>query len=349
MVVGRGLCMKTRVAVVGSGFGLYGQLPAFQRIPDCEVVGIAGRNSDRLLNYCRQTNVPAFADWRSMLDQARPEAIAIAVVPSRQYEIASEALDRGLSVFAEKPLALDLAQATALLEKARAKKVAHMVDFLFPEIPEWRRARQILEEGAVGRLHSVHVRWLFRSYDHKNNIQGWKTCPKEGGGALSFYVSHVFYNLEHFFGKIESLKCKLHGSPPYEETHVRLDLTFCDGGNGVVEFWCDVVRLKAHSWSVLCDTGALLLDNTSSSFTRGFEITQRSKLGATSSKIVVQQTEADPAVDERVPLIKSLAERFIAWHRGGPPSHPDFSDGVRVQHLIECARKSAATNERQSC
>lgn len=78
--------MKTRVAVVGSGFGLYGVLPAFQRIPECEVAGIFGESSERLLNYCGRTGVPFFSDWRAMLEQCRPEAVAVAVIPRHQPE-----------------------------------------------------------------------------------------------------------------------------------------------------------------------------------------------------------------------------------------------------------------------
>jgi len=339
--------MKTRVAVVGSGFGLYGQLPAFQRIPDCEVVGIAGKNTDRLVNYCRQTNVPVFTDWRTMLDQARPEAIAIAVVPSHQYEIADEALNRGISVFAEKPLALNLAQAAALLEKARVKKVAHMVDFLFPEIPEWRQLKQLIESPALGQLAAIHAMWFFRSYDVRNNVHGWKSRPEEGGGAVSFYLSHALHNLEFLGGRIQSLECLLNHDPDAPgsgETSAELKFKLLSGrtqgAGGTIRFDCANSGFSQHSWEIIGTRGSFILKNASASFTSGFELTSLAeglKIHNPQSAIRNQ----DPSVDERVPLVQSLAERFIAWHRGGPPARPDFSDGVRVQHLIESARSSA--------
>jgi predicted dehydrogenase len=339
--------MKTRVAVVGSGFGLYGVLPAFQQIPDCAAVGIFGESSDRLLNYCHQTAVPFFSDWRAMLDECRPDAIAVAVIPRHQREIISCALERGISVLAEKPLAIDLAQATAVLEQARAKKVAHMVDFLFPEIPEWRRARELLDQGVIGRPLELCLIWAFMSHDIKNKIQGWKTRPEEGGGALSFYFSHAFYNLEYFLGKIQSLQCTLLRAPDAPgtgETTLSLKLTFQNGCKATVLFECAFPGNPGHFWIFQGDGGSLTLENTSGSFTRGFELTLHPKT-APKEKIPVTPLPSDPSLDERVPLVKSLAERFLRWHRDSVPAHPDFAAGLRVQHLIELARTSSEQKE----
>ncbi len=334
--------MKTRVAVVGSGFGLYGVLPAFQRIPECAAVGIFGESSERLLNYCGRTGVPFFSDWRAMLDECRPDAIAVAVIPRHQHEILACALERGISVFAEKPLAVELRQAHELLEQARAKKVAHMMDFLFPEISEWSRARELLEEGAIGRVRHFKMNWRFLSYDIRHKLEGWKTRPEEGGGALSFYFSHVFYNLEFFLGKMRALRCGLvytPGTPGAGETGVNLALEFENGCAGEVIFDCAHPGGHEHAWEFQGEDGSLALEKTSESFTRGFALTRRPRNGA-AEKIAVQPLECDPSLDERVALVQSLAGRFIRWQREGVAARPDFADGLRVQQLIELARAS---------
>jgi len=343
--------MKTRVAVVGAGFGLYGLLPAFQRIADCEAAGICGRNSERLLNYCRQTAVPVFSDWRAMLDQCRPDALAVAVIPCHQREIISAAVERGISVFAEKPLAVNPAQAAALLELARAKKVANMVDFLFPEIPEWRRAGELLRQGAIGRPIHLKMNWRFLSHDIKNNIRGWKTRTEEGGGALSFYFCHVFYSLEFFLGKMQSLCCGLvraPGAPGDGETGVSLAAQFQNGCAGNVLFDCAFPGGHEHAWEFQGDAGSLVLEKTSASFTRGFELTLRPKSGPV-EKVSVPAPASDRSLYENVVLVQSLAERFIAWQRGSVPARPDFSDGLRVQQLIQLARLSFERRESVPC
>jgi predicted dehydrogenase len=342
---------KTRVAVVGSGFGLYGVLPAFQQIPACAVVGLCGRSSERLLNYCQKTAVPVFHDWRAMLEQCRPDALAVAVVPSRQHEILSCAIARGISVFAEKPLAVNPAQAAALLEQARAKKAAHMVDFLFPEIPQWRRAGELLAQGAIGRVLHCQMNWRFLGYEIKNKIQGWRTRPEEGGGALSFYFCHVFYSLEFFLGKMQSLRCGLVHTPDAPgagETGVSLAAEFQNGCAGNVIFDCAFPGAHEHAWEFHGEAGSLILEKTSASFTRGFELTRRPKNGP-AEKVSVPPLPCDPSLYENVPLVRSLAGRFLHWQRDSVPARPDFADGLRVQHLIELARQSSHLKKSLLC
>jgi predicted dehydrogenase len=292
--------MKTRVAVAGSGFGLYGVLPAFQRIPECAAVGIFGESSERLLDYCGRTGVPFFSDWRVMLDECRPDALAVAVIPRHQHEILACALERGIAVFAEKPLAVELGQAGELLEQARAKKAANMMDFLFPEIPEWSRARELLEQGAIGPVRHFRMNWRFQSHDIRNQLEGWKTRPAEGGGALSFYFSHVFYNLEFFLGKMRALRCELvhrPETPGAGETGVNLAVEFENASAGEVIFDCAYAGGQEHAWEFQGEAGSLALQKTLESFTRGFELTRRPKNGAV-EKVVVKPLPCDPSLDE---------------------------------------------------
>ena len=50
-----------------------------------------------------------------------------------------------------------------------------MVDFEFPEIPQWIHTKNILENGKIGEILSVELDWNFLSYDLANNIKSWKT------------------------------------------------------------------------------------------------------------------------------------------------------------------------------
>ena len=81
-----------------------------------------------------------------------------------------------------------------------------MIDFIFPEIPEWNTAKKTIENQLIGKIHNVNVDWKFLSYDLRNHIKSWKTDVEQGGGALSFYFSHVFYYLEYFLGRIKNLQ-----------------------------------------------------------------------------------------------------------------------------------------------
>ena len=73
--------MTSKVAIIGSGFGMYGLLPSFSRIDECDVVSICGKNSDRMEQYCKKFNLNHYDNWKEMLHTEHPDAIAIAVVP----------------------------------------------------------------------------------------------------------------------------------------------------------------------------------------------------------------------------------------------------------------------------
>ena len=83
--------MTTKIAIVGSGFGMYGLLPAFSDIKGCKVVSICGKNSERMLDYCKKLNLNQYTNWKEMLQKEKPDAVAIAVIPKHQYTIAKYA------------------------------------------------------------------------------------------------------------------------------------------------------------------------------------------------------------------------------------------------------------------
>ena len=81
--------------------------------------------------------------WRAMADHPGLDALAIAVPPRLQPEIAVRALKAGKAVFLEKPLAANLEGAHAVREQAVASGRPVMIDFEFCELPHWQRATTI--------------------------------------------------------------------------------------------------------------------------------------------------------------------------------------------------------------
>lgn len=335
--------MKVRLAIIGSGFGLYGLLPAFQRIRQCQVVGFCARASPRVVDYCRSTGVgPLFDNWQQMIEETQPDALAIAVVPKYQHAIARHALRRGIAVFAEKPLAASLAQARELLRLARRSECAHMVDFIFPELPAWRAARAALQAGRIGQVAQVVVNWSFLSYDLRNRLSTWKTDPAQGGGALAFYGCHLFHNLEFFLGPIRRLYCRLDVASSDEsagETAVNLQVKFRQGAVGSIVLNCASRGLSAHRWEFYGDRGALVLHNDAEGFSPDFNVALSTSCSA-SRKLPLTKIPRRADLDDRVPLVERLGKRFIHWCGGGDTAEPNFVEGCRVQQLLEIARQS---------
>lgn len=331
----------TKVAIVGGGFGLYGLLPAFHSLQGCKVVSICSEKTERLLNDCKKRGIErVYTDWKEMLDAEKPDAVAIAVIPKYQYEIARYALSNDMAVFAEKPLALTVKDASELCELATRKKLPNTMDFLYPEIPEWAEAKRMLANDRVGKVLDVKVEWKFLSHDLKNAIRSWKTDPEQGGGALLFYLPHVFYYLEYFLGRIKELGCTVSTSEKSlnrGETAVDMAILFENGCTGKVNFDSAYTGQQKHTLEFRGEGGTLLLQNNSDSWVDNFELVLVNAQGTRRIKPDIQLI-SDSAGDQRVKLVRIIAKRFISWCNTGIASKPDFQDGLRVQQLIEMAK-----------
>ena len=336
--------MNTKVAIVGSGFGMYGLLPAFSRIKECKVVSICGKNSEMMSNYCKKLGLNRYTDWRKMLQKEKPDAVAIAVIPSHQYEIAIYALENGMAVFAEKPLTTSFDTSLELNKLAKKKRMPNMLDFLFPEIPEWHAAKKAIENGLIGEILKVNVDWTFLSYDLMNHIKSWKTDVKQGGGALSFYFSHVFYYLEYFLGRIKNIECNFSSSEKSlnkGESGIDMTISFENGCVGNAHMDISNADQQKHKVEFHAEGKTIILQNFNSNFVDNFELILNTSKGIEKIKPdMLLDSSYDESEDPRVKVIKPIAERFINWCNTGNTAKPDFEDGLRVQELIKMARIS---------
>ena len=101
------------LGIVGCNYGRIVQLPAFRADPRCDVVALAGSNAARAGEFAHAAGVSkAYGDWRALVEDPSVQAVAIATVPSLQAQIAIHALAIGKPVFAEKPMAGNLTDAS---------------------------------------------------------------------------------------------------------------------------------------------------------------------------------------------------------------------------------------------
>jgi D-xylose 1-dehydrogenase (NADP+, D-xylono-1,5-lactone-forming) len=328
------------IAFIGSGFGLYGLLPAFYKIKQCNIIAYCGKKTERSLNYCSSINLNRIYDkWEDVFLNEKIDAIAIAVTPIQQYEIARYALINGIHVFAEKPLALNYKQAKELTELSIKNNIITAVDFIFPEIPAFIEVKRLIKTGELGDLKSISIAWKFLSYDLKNNINGWKTNSDLGGGALSFYCSHILYYLEWLIGKINITSSHFYfpkNTESTSESALKIEFEFGLSGKGYIDFDCFCSDKFEHIVKVEGKKKIISLVNKKNNCD-GFNIQNVTNIE--SEYITPPQKILDKTVeDERVKYINKIAERFIRSIDTKNIMTPNFMDGLRVQELIEDIR-----------
>jgi predicted dehydrogenase len=327
-----------KVGIVGSGFGIVGLLPAFGSIKECKVVAVCAKESVPLTNYCKRAGIKNIhTDWQALLENEDLDAIAIAVTPHAQFQIAKAAIMKGLHVFAEKPLAANVMEAKELLLLARKKKITHGIDFMFPEIPEWEKVKELIEGQAFGKLQHISVSWDWLSGNIKHQQTSWKTTLAEGGGALSFYFSHGLHYLEHFVGKITHAKSLLSYTPLSRESEAGADilLRFKGGITGHVHVSSNSPGLIKHQLIFQCEKGVIVLENENA-VVDNFTIKIYSQSGI--KRLSAKKGRNRKNEDERVKIVRKLATRFVDACIARKQTSPSFVEGLRVQELIEKIR-----------
>ncbi|MEZ4617350.1 MAG: Gfo/Idh/MocA family oxidoreductase [Caldilineaceae bacterium] len=148
-----------RIGVIGIGwYAGTALIPQLRATGRAEIVAIARRSADRLALAQQQLKVPdAYTDWREMLDKSHLDAVVISTPPNAHVEPTLAALERGLHVFVEKPLAVTSADAQRMAAAAAKTDRVVMVGYNARGMGSWRTVKRLLGEGAIGTLRQVNV------------------------------------------------------------------------------------------------------------------------------------------------------------------------------------------------
>jgi len=320
-------------------------MPAFRQDCRCEVVALAGTDVARTAELARAANVArALGNWQALVEEPTVAVVAVAVPPHLQPAIAQRALELGKPVFLEKPLAADLTGAQMILDSARKSNRPAIIDFNFPELASWQRARAMLEDGTIGRLQNVFVTWNFESRATRLRLESWKTCGEGGGGLLGNFVSHCFYNLEWLCGPISGLTGRAFALPERNtDGSIALALAFASGAGGSLQVSCASFLGSGHRIELYGEDGTLVLCNPSADYFRGFELRLGRRGDAALKPVAIEDAVENQFSDSRTAPVRRLVSRFVdACERGGTPS-PGVAEGFRVQSLIDVARRAHAS------
>jgi predicted dehydrogenase len=331
---------ELKIGIVGLGFGQRVHLPIWKSLPGCEVVAVCSRHVDKASDVAAKHGIAnAFADPDEMLSSVGLDAISVAVPPAQQPAILASAARKKVAVFMEKPLAADLASAKSSIEIIARSGVKTGVDFIFPELETWKKAKQMLNAGDIGGISHLAVTWRMETHAPRTGPVAWKRDPDEGGGALAAFASHSFYYMEWLFGRIRRLRAMVypaHGS----EDRVDALMEFDAGKTGSIALSTDTVGERRHIVEIYGDSGTLVLSNIGEDYVNGFTLTHVTRESKKATQISAEPRRYD---DGRAAATESLIRRFADALRSGQKMVPDISDGLRVQQLMDATRRSAAS------
>ncbi len=178
---------RMRVGIIGCGYQ-GGRLVEAIGLSDSLVV-VACADTDaaaaaNLATVAGETSTHASAD--DLLANADVEVVMVATPHHVLAEVSLKAIRTGKHVLAEKPIAMNEAEAIQIEQAVADMGVCYMAGYSFRYLPAWQQVHALLAAGAVGEIVSVTGFFGTRPMS-----SGWIADPAYGGGPLLYLGSHL--------------------------------------------------------------------------------------------------------------------------------------------------------------
>jgi predicted dehydrogenase len=192
-----------RGALIGHGFiAEHGHLPAYVAANEAgtpiEIVAVADPCAARRAKaLAANPHFRVYEDVGALLKAERDlDFVDISTPPSEHAAIAHAALNKGLHVFCEKPLATSSRDAASMLDHAARARRVLMPSHNYKHAPVVRAVRRALAGGTIGDVHLVTLH-TFRN-THAKGVSEWRPDWRRerrysGGGIAMDHGSHTFY------------------------------------------------------------------------------------------------------------------------------------------------------------
>jgi predicted dehydrogenase len=346
-----------RVGVIGLGWAGQQHIAAYGPLAGAQVVAIAGLEEPVRAKLAARHGIEhQLARWEDLIDLDGLDAVSVAVPTFLHAPIAIAALQRGIHVLSEKPIALNASQADAMVQAARTADRVLDVAFNHRQRGDIQKLKEAIDAGRLGRPYYAKAWWLRRT--GIPTLGSWFTRAElAGGGPLVDIGVHVLDYSLFLLGnpEVRAVSASTYdllasagfgSSPTSRKTGATDAKTF------------DVEDL-ASVFMRLADGGTLLVEASWAAHRRDgdeFGITVYGTDGG--AELIVDDyaprgslrifTDDDgAAVATRVPVQpgrghKAVVEQFVEKVRSGDRRRYDGSNAAAIARVVDACYRSAA-------
>lgn len=216
-----------RIGLLGTGpWARTAHAPALETHPEVDFVGVWGRRPDAAKELADRHGVRAYHDVEALFSDV--DAVAVALPPHIQADLAVRAARAGLHLLLDKPLATTVEQARAVADAARESGVASVVFFTirFQTEPEtW-----IAEQAAAKGWFTAHAQWLGSVFSGDSDSPYAQSPWRREKGALWDVGPHALSVLLPVLGPVDHVSAAARGA----DGTVHLVLTHDSGASSTV-------------------------------------------------------------------------------------------------------------------
>ena len=165
---------KVRIGVIGCGsIAQYRHLPEYAASKEVELVAVCDSVEDRVKEVAKKYHAKPYTNYRELLQSGEVDAVSVCTPNYLHASMSIEALNNGLHVLCEKPMATSREEAAAMIEAATASGKKLMIAHNQRFVRSHQLARQLIESGSLGKIYS------FRTAFGHPGPEGWSVDGKD--------------------------------------------------------------------------------------------------------------------------------------------------------------------------
>lgn len=270
------------------------------------------------------------------------DAVTICTPNNMHGRHALLALAHGKHVFCEKPLALTVDEATAMVAAARKRNVVHQVGFTFRHLLGVQELQRRVSKGDIGEpvVLRVHHQY-FDGVKDQEDIRWQHRLDAAGGGVLRDSGSHLLDLARVILGPVEAVKAELGcgGRPGVETDDIATVRLRYETGVRAECFASRLIAATQPNYVEVLGTRSALHAHISRG---GFDTLRRFDKGAWHDVRLPHD-----ASGEKFPALHRMMHSFVDACLEGQldKSAASFDDGLAVQRIIDAAERAARTRE----
>jgi predicted dehydrogenase len=339
-----------RGALVGFGFiAEKGHLPAYQTRSGRKVDIVAVADVSEARRRLASQLLPGaalYADHRALLTSCELDFVDICVPPGHHAAVAHAALDRGLHVLCEKPLATSVEAARAMLDHAAMAKRVIFPCHNYKHAPVVKQVRKVIDSGRIGRVNMVTLNTLRNT--HARGVAEWRPDWRRehhlsGGGIAMDHGSHTFYLAFEWLGSYPTaVTARMHTLGPWDtEDNFSCSLVFPTGLASAHLSW--TAGMRKVLYTISGDRGGVVVDDD----TIEVAVARREPSGATRWEVERQAIASHWMDASHATWFGTLFQDFLRAIDKGEFVGREASEALLCVQLITTAYQSSARGSRE--
>jgi 1,5-anhydro-D-fructose reductase (1,5-anhydro-D-mannitol-forming) len=179
--------------------------PGFQEASGSALVSVMRRDGAKAADFAQRHGVAHWtADAQELIDDSQVDAVYVATPPGSHLQYALAVAAAGKPCYVEKPMARNHRECQQMIDAFDRANVPLFVGYYRRRLPRFLKAEQLLREGRIGTVTSVHYR-MTRAYRPEPSA-AWRVDVEQSGGGIFLDVgSHTLDVLDYLLGPLQDV------------------------------------------------------------------------------------------------------------------------------------------------